>query len=48
MQSGGDLARDAGLNDIGSSQRAPTDSVATGTAISRRATGLFDQASNDS
>jgi hypothetical protein len=42
--SGGDLARDAGLNDIGSSQRADS-SADRGDDHAR--TGLFDQASND-
>ena len=42
--SGGNLSRDAGLNDIGSSHRA--DSDRGGEDASR--TGLFDQASNDS
>jgi hypothetical protein len=42
--SGGNLGRDAGLNDIGSSHRADSD---RGGEDSSR-TGLFDQASNDS
>jgi hypothetical protein len=42
--SGGNLARDAGVNDIGSSQRADS-SADRGDDHSR--TGLFDQASND-
>ncbi len=37
-QSGGDLARDAGINDVGSSQHRADDSSRA---------GLFDQASND-
>jgi hypothetical protein len=37
-QSGGDLARDAGINDIGSSKDRADDSSRT---------GLFDSASND-
>uniref|UniRef100_Q07TB0 Putative periplasmic ligand-binding sensor protein n=1 Tax=Rhodopseudomonas palustris (strain BisA53) TaxID=316055 RepID=Q07TB0_RHOP5 len=43
--SGGDLARDAGVNDIGSSQRADNSADRGGDESSR--TGLFDQASND-
>ena len=40
-QSGGDLARDAGINDIGSSGRRAESTTTV------RATGLFDTASND-
>jgi hypothetical protein len=43
--SGGNLARDAGVNDIGSSHRADNSADRGGDESSR--TGLFDQASND-